>query len=1000
MQFRVTGLFLVFYLFSFTTFSQEVVRGEVKDKKFGEPVYGVTIKVDGAGKARTDFDGAFTFKLAPGNYTITASNEIEGYIDEDVEVEVVSGIVTIVSIEIGKDKSVQEIAGVKVTAVKSVGSPTTLEGSDKRRMEESAASDELPKETITNSGVTNAADAVAMVPAASVEDGKNVYIRGLGDRYTKTILNNMEIPGLDPDRNSVQMDIFPAVMIDNITVYKTFTPNLNGDFTGGLVNIQTKDFPGRKTLYFKGGLGYNTRATFNPNFLTYDGGAIDFLGIDDGSRGLPVPADRPNFAIPHPAAGELTTEKYTAVFGKTMAAETGLAFLNQSYAFAIGDQITFPKKKDSTKNLTYGYNALVNYRSNNTFYSDVEYNEYLRDPDSTEYKLFKDRQSFGSMGQRDVIWTALLGQSIKFNRNKISLVAFHTQNGTSQAAELSETNYDSNQARLAKTGLQFTQRSISNVNLSGLHFLDTTNHWKLNWTVTPTYSRIVDPDIRSTSLERPDYDTSAYLWEESVGAEVRRIFRDLTEYNVSGRFDFEHKSKKKKDSLESIISFGGMSTYKNRSFDVYEFIFRLDGMTNNEVPDGDPNWFFTDENLWTVDKDSGVYAVGQQELANIYDANQLLSGTYLMHEYPFSKAFSATYGVRAEYNVNRYTGENTTQTVVYNNEKVLEKFNVLPSINLIYKIRKDADSLRLERSTNLRAAYSQTVARPSFREISISQIYDPIQGRRYLGNIDLKQTLIHNADLRWEHFFGRTELVSASAFYKRFINPIEVVANVAAPNEFKPVNAGVADVYGAEFEIRKTLWYNEESGNSLIAGTNFTYVISRIDMREVQTVVGQDTLTELSVRLDNVRDMDEYNKLNDNPFRPMYGQSPWIVNAYVTYKNDSTGWMANLTYNVQGKKLAVIGVGALPDVYELPFHSLNLKVSKTFGKVHDGESATRWKATFRAQNLLNMIGSRDNPTGQIGIKRKFYEAYKAAPQIFEYLNPGMTFSASVAYTIR
>ena len=132
----------------------------------------------------------------------------------------------------------------------------------------------------------------------------------------------------------------------------------------------------------------------------------------------------------------------------------------------------------------------------------------------------------------------------------------------------------------------------------------------------------------------------------------------------------------------------------------------------------------------------------------------------------------------------------------------------------------------------------------------------------------------------------------------------------------------------------------------------------------------------------------------------MYGQSPWIVNAYVTYKNDSTGWMANLTYNVQGKKLAVIGVGALPDVYELPFHSLNLKVSKTFGKVHDGESAPRWKASFRAQNLLNMIGSRDNPTGQIGIKRKFYEAYKAAPQIFEYLNPGMTFSASVAYTIR
>lgn len=976
-------LFIAFTIFSF---GQEIVRGEVKDDVTDEPVYNATVKVNGVGKARTDFEGAFTLRLEPGTYTITVSNPTEGYIDVEQEIEVIAGNVSNLSIQIGKSKAVQDLTSVKVVAKKSVGSPTTLEGSDKRRMEESAASDELPKETIKNSGVTNAADAVQMVPAASVEQGKNVYIRGLGDRYTKTILNGMDIPGLDPDRNSVQMDIFPAVMIDNITVYKTFTPNLSADFTGGLVNIQTKDFPGRHTLYLKAGLGYNNRASFNKDFLSYEGGKLDFLGFDDGTRALPI---SPTATIPHPAENNSATTTYTGAFSDIMSNIRKTAFLNQTYAFAEGNQINIPRKKDSTQNITYGYNVVVNYRTNNTFYKDVEYNEFQRDTDLSETQLFRDRTSRGELGVQDVMWTALVGQSIKFKRNKISLVAFRTQNGTSSSAILDERNFNSNQAVLKKHALQYTQRSVTNINLSGLHFLDQNSKWKLNWTLSPTLSRISDPDIRSTALEVADYTDSlgqpVYLWEESVGAEVRRIFRDLKEYNASGKFDFNYKFNQW-DSLESNISFGGKATYKNRSFDVSEYVFRLNNMSH-VVPD-DPDFFFDPANIWTMAKDSGVYAVGQLEKANIYEANQLTSAFYVMNELPLNKKLVVTYGVRAEHNINRYTGQENDadynpDALRYNNEVVLNKFNVLPSANFIYKIRKEADSLHEERSTNFRWAYTQTLARPSFREISISQIYDPIQGRRYLGNIDLKQTLIHNADVRWEHFFGRTEIVSASAFYKRFINPIEVVANVAAPNEFKPVNAGTANVYGAEFEIRKSVGFKEKEHVGLLLGTNFAYIISQIDMRQIETKVGNQIYTEKEVRQANAREGEVIGN-----YRPMYGQAPWIVNAYVTFRNDSLGLMFNLTYNVQGKKLAVIGVGSLPDVYEQPFHSLNFKASKAIGRIHEGESAPRWEVSLRGQNLLNFA------------RRQFYEAYNADPQIFSYLNPGVTITGSVTYTIR
>ncbi len=975
---------LVILLISFTSNAQEIVRGVVTNKKNGEPIYDAVVSVNGAGKTRTDFDGAYSLKLMPGTYTLGFSNSLEGFVDFSREIEVISESMLLVNVEMELEVGVVLVEGATATGQKN-GPPTSDKAIDDKRADENVTTDIVGNDAMQQKGIVDAASAVATTPGASVEDGKNVYIRGLGDRYTKTILNGMDIPGLDPDRNSVQLDIFPTVLVDNITVYKTFTPNLSADFTGGLIDIVTKDFPSKKTLYFKGGFGYNTNATFNPDFISYQGGKLDLLGFDDGGRQLGI---NPNFAIPNPVVGDLATTIATQSFGETMATDKAFSFLNQNYAFAIGNQKDL-FTKDSTK-VVYGYNGVLNYRTANTYYKDVQYNEFMRDTDSTETELFRDRSSRGEQTEMDVLWTALLGQSVKFGKSKITLTLFQTQNATRSAANLIETNYESNQAVLVKQGLQFTQRSISNANLTGTHYLDSLNKWKLIWKLSPTYSRISDPDIRSTALELSDQlgpnGEIQYKLEESVGAEIRRIYRSLNEYNLSGRFDLERKFMQW-DSLESTLSFGGLTTYKNRSFDVSEYVFKQYGVSN--IVPNDPNYFFEDENIWTPETNQGTYATGQQERANIYEANQMINAAYAMNELPLTKNFSATYGARVERNVNRYTGQSTnaefdTAAPRYFNEIVLNKINLLPSLNMVYKIRKEADSLHYERKTNFRGSYTQTVARPSFREISISQIYDPIQGRRYLGNINLKQTLIHNADLRWESFFGRTELISASAFYKRFINPIEIVANVAAPNEFIPVNAGVADIYGAEFEFRKAIGFNREDQAHirLVVGGNFTYVVSRIDMNKVETEVGGVVKTEKEVRQANARVGEVI-----GDYRSMYGQSPYIINGFLNFSNDSLALSCNVSYNVQGKKLAVIGVGSLPDVFEQPFHSLNLKISKGLGKIHTNESAPRWNASITGQNLLNAA------------RRRWYESYNATPQIFDYLHRGITVSAAISYTI-
>jgi TonB-dependent receptor len=942
-----------------------IIRGQITEKANGAsiPFANIYVKDDVSKGTTSDLDGNYTLKLDGGKtYTIVYSSA--GLAQQEKEMNLVAGETYVENVQMSESNDI--LGEVKVVAEKKTAN--TMAAFDREKMKSTNMVDGTSSEQMKKTGDGDAGEVIKRVTGVSVVGGKYVYVRGLGDRYTKTILNNMEIPGLDPDRNTIQMDIFPTNLIDNITVYKTFSPDLPGDYTGGLVNIQTKDFPSSKTLSFSAGFGYNTITTFNPNFILYPKGSYDFLGFDDGGRKMPVSIYQ---EFPDPALDDPELTTLTQKFGNQMAVAPSTALMNQSYSFGIGNQLNHDEK-----DLDYGYNFYLNYQNNYNYYENVKYNAYRKDPDSTVMDFFPDRKSSGQMGQQNVIWSALLGQSIKINKlHKISLNLFHTQNGQSQAASLNELNFETNPAILTKQSLQYTQRSVSNLNLSGKHTLKK-NKWTANWAIAPSYSTISDPDIRSTVLESEE-DTQnpgeyIYSLNQSVGGEIRRIFRDLQEVNLNSKFDFEYTFKKK-DSLESKIKFGMSETFKSRSFSVYDFVFNIAGVT--AVPN-DPNWFFEDENIWVPSNgstpDQGTYADGERELANSFDATQMILGGYIMNELPVNEKFKAIYGLRAEKVVNKYTGQNNTGSVIFNDSVVLDEFNLLPAVNLVYALK---DSLF--ETMNLRASYSQTLARPSFREKSIAQIYDPIQGRRYNGNIDLLQTTIHNADLRWEYFYGRTEVLSVSAFYKKFINPIEIVSFEVAPNEVKPTNAGEADVFGVELEARKRIGWVDEDHIQFYLGANFTYIESRIDMNKVFIDKGNTTQTEKEVRQANAREGEVV-----GDYRPMFGQSPYLVNAYVSFSNDSLGIDANLSYNVQGKRLAVIGIGAIPDVYEQPFHSLNFKISKKFGK------DMQWKGSLTAQNLLNFA------------QRRWYEAYGAESQVYDYLLQGRTISASISYTLK
>ncbi|MBT8233183.1 MAG: TonB-dependent receptor plug domain-containing protein, partial [Bacteroidia bacterium] len=804
-------------------------------------------------------------------------------------------------------------------------------------------------QAIKRSGDSDVGSAIKRVTGVSVEGGKHVVVRGLVDRYSKTILNGLEVPGLDPDKNSVQLDIFPTNLVDNIIVYKSFTPDLPGDFSGGMVNIETKEFPESRTFEISGSVGYNPNMNLNDNYITYEGGGTDFLGFDDGTRELPI---NPNGAIPERTESNTALTGYTQKFSPIMSTMRENSSLNSSFSISYGNQINKDK-------FDIGYTLSANYKNETQYYEDARFGVYFKEQDDNSiYALANDRSDAGQLGLNNVIWSTLAGVAIKTQRHKISLSALRSQNGESRAAFINSIRKEFGQAELEKHNLEYTERSVTNVLLKGNHS-NKQGNFEINWQLSPTLSLMSDPDIRLTAFEI-NPDDGAYELNPSTAGLPTRTYRSLEEMNYAGRLDFVLKLDGK---MKNKIKFGVNGVYKDRDFSILDYNFALHKRGTFDLT-GDPNELFEPQNLWTLEGDRGLFVDGASELAKTYQAQMRVLAGYVMNEMEVTKSLKAIYGLRVEQAQIWYTGRKEVilnpQTDLFDNRKVLDELDFLPSLSLVQNL-SDQDG----KTVNLRASVSRTIARPSFKEKSIAQIQDRISGRAFQGNPDLIDTKIVNADLRLEYFLPKGETVSLSGFYKSFDNPIELTSFSAfAPNTFTPRNVGEASLYGIEIEFVKRLDFIAKSLEHFSINANTTIVQSSVNMTD----------NEFEGRVLTAREGEVI-----DGSREMVGQSPYVINAALNYIEPTLGWEGNVSYNVQGRRLAIVGIGKVPDVYDNPFHSLNLKVSKRMGEEQ------KLKISLSVQNLLDSN------------REKVYGSFNADDELFERLSPRRTISIGVGY---
>jgi TonB-dependent receptor len=917
------------------------------DASTGEAIlFGNVMVVETSTGNSSDLDGNYSLSLDEGVYTLEFS--YLGYTTLTItDVKVVAGEDTELHVKITEDTQVLD--EIVVTATQIRNTETALLAIQRKA---TGLLDGISTQAIKRSGDSDVGSAIKRVTGVSVENGKHVIVRGLGDRYSKTILNGMSVPGLDPDRNSVQLDIFPTNLVDNIIVYKSFSPELPGDFTGGMVNIITKDFPETKTFTASASGSYNPDMHFNNNFITYDGGGTDFLGFDDGTRALPLSS---NYPIPSITDGNENLSTLTNLFNPTMATMRERSGMNYNLAASYGNQINL-------SSVDIGFTLAANYKNETEYFDNVVYNTFFKDPVLSQNELLPDVLIQGQLGNQNVQWSTQAGTALKTKNHKLSLSALHSQNGISRAAFFDQTTLEFGQAIVEKHNLEYTERSVTNFLMSGKHSFGSGN-LQANWKLSPTFSNMSEPDIRLTAYETTN---DRYELNRATGGGITRTWRAMDETNYAGAANLVYKFEGLK-GLKSNIKFGFAGVLKDRDFEILDYVFPIRKRGTIEFT-GDPNEIFTEENVWTPENDNGAYVEFNFEPAKSYNARQNILAGYLMNELPLSEKFKVIYGARVEKADNWYTGRRQNivnpDTDLFEDRKVLDDLDILPSLNMVYMLSENKDE---GKTMNLRGSASRTVARPSFKEKSIAQIEDRISGRTFIGNIDLEATKINNADLRWEYFLPQGQIFSVSTFYKAFENPIELTAfDATSPNSFIPRNVGDATVYGLEFEVRKNLSFIMPALSPISLSLNTTVVNSEVNMTE----------EEIAGRTIALRDGETLGTTRD-----MVGQSPYLINAGINYIDIDRGWEGNLSFNTQGERLSIVGISNVPDVYEKPFDSLSFKISKRLGEDNS------WKLSFGMQNILNAE------------RQRVYKAFEAQDELFELFQPGRAFSFGISYTM-
>ena len=844
------------------------IVGQVLDASNGRPLPGAQLMVEGTQTGSiAGLEGRFVLPNVPAG-TQSVRFLMIGYAQKTVSgVEVPAGGVAQLNVTL--ESSAVELAGITVSVEQERGSVASALNQQRNATGVVSA---ITAEEISRSPDGDAAAAVRRVSGVTVQDGKYVFVRGLGERYTTTSLNGARVPSPEPERKVVPLDLFPSGLLQTITTSKTFTPDLPGDFSGAQVNIQTRSYPARRQFTMSASTGLNSEVT-GQSILQAPGVGREWIGLAASDRGVPSLVDRfGNFLETSPSQTDVN--RMVGSFRNAWSPTSTTGAPGGSLSMSVGGT-------DPLFGLRVGYLLSGTYSYSEEAKVDQVRAQALAQGGSDPQEV--DRFE-GTTGTASVLWGGLANFSTLWgNHSRFFLNT--TYNRTADNEGRSESGFSENLGQEFEIQrLRYVERAVLSSQLAGEHQINDGN--RLDWSLTRSGVARREPD-RSEIVYQVESGQPARWFNISNEGAVR-TFGDLEESSTEGalnhRFSFGSPDRRHE------VRVGGMTRWTER--DASNEVFSIGGgALNAEQRSLAPEEIF--DGRFSGD-DQSIFRLTPLSQGGSYSAEDRLYAGYLMLDLALTDGIRVIGGARVERNELDLVAQSTLGDPV---ATAPEYTDVLPALSVNW---------RLTDNQTLRFSASQTLSRPEYRELANVQYREVLGGDNVLGNPDLRRTLIRNFDVRYEWYPGPAEAITVALFAKDFLDPIErIYLATSGTRVVTFANAESARNYGIELELRKGLGSVAESLEPFSLFSNVTLMESEIRL-------GAEGASLSSVD------------------RPMVGQSPYVVNAGLTWAPVDGRTSATVLYNVSGARISSAAEAPLPDVYEEARNVLDVSVRFPF----------------------------------------------------------------------
>lgn len=879
----------------------------------GAPVEGAKVVAQGSGRSTvTDSAGRFDLTVEVGEHRLQAT--ARGYRPGRTTVTVEAGRRAEAQLEL-KAQDTSRTIEVTGSLLKTSDAKQLLVRKMADEVSETVGQDEIKKTT-----QSDASDVAAALPGVSVVNDF-VFVRGLGERYSQTLVNGQSVPSPEPDKKAVPLSLYPANLIGDLNVTKTYRPSLPGEFAGGSVQINTIDVP--EAAFWKISVGFKYRdETSLRDFHTYDGGNTDAFAFEDGTRDLPgqVPA-----TVLVPGINGLTPETQQAIgrsFRNIYDIDTQTAPLDHKFS------TTFGQRWELASGGRIGVVGALNWANKYNRRRDEDFRLILNagtttQPEESVFGEFKlDTSTF------EAETSALLNVTYEHNQaQKIGLRNFITRSAEDRTRTQEGIDFQVGDGSEIFE-LRYVERMIYTSQLYGEHLLigDTFLEWRGSYSVSERDL----PDLRRYRYDL-DQTSGEFVFDDTFSGSKREYYyltEDISDHGFDYHVPFNpfnvttpNPTQADIDRLKPAqrIQIGAAYTERDREFSARRFVFRKPSAGVASDQNGDPiDLTLGPEELFKSGNISpqGFLLTEVTSASDSYDAKLELLAYYVEMRFKITQRLRFSGGVRVEDFEQEVQSIDPTSPSGAILTTGIDETSFLPAINLTYELTE---------SMQLRVGASQTVSRPEFRELSRFTFQELTGGYSATGNPNLDQASITNYDVRWEWFPTPTSVISSSVFYKEFEDPIE---KVTIPTASEPLttwdNADKAELSGFEFEFRQNLGFlNRPIGTTTFFDNfslraNYAYIDSEV-------TVSDDALFAQT-----------------NNKRPLEGQPEFTINAGLFY--ESQGWSAAVIAARFGESVSSVGSLGIPDEIRQPRTSLDFKISR---KLQGGS------LTFTVENILN-----------------------------------------------